>query len=267
MSKGGGTSRGGDRIGEALRRGQAEKWATPNACERGPESRESKDRRGAGGIDLMTQAASWATPTAGGRTSLAAKPSKERLAGGGCSDLRVQVQAWATATVGDSKQTASSADAKARGFDMTLSEAGKSWPSPRAEDSESCGNHPGATDSLTGATRGWARPAARDEKGANGLAHLSKDRPHEDQLANQAVHSFAHSAHQGATTTADGLDSLLLVWTRPSSPRLSPAFQWWLMRWPHPRAIYSASAATEWTRWWSQMRSCVRGIDLEVERE
>lgn len=34
------------------------------------------------------------------------------------------------------------------------------WPTARAEDSESCGNHPGATDSLTGATRNWATPKA-----------------------------------------------------------------------------------------------------------
>ena len=32
------------------------------------------------------------------------------------------------------------------------------WPTPRTEDSESCGNHPGAVDSLTGATRQWATP-------------------------------------------------------------------------------------------------------------
>lgn len=182
--------------------GQAENWATPNACERGPELKESKDKRGAGGIDLQTQAAS--------------------------------------------------------------------WPSPRAEDSESCGNHPGATDSLTGAMKafassagtpsklnfsegtdvptakasGWASPAARDEKGANGPAHQSKDRPHEDQLANQAVHLFAR---RDATTTDDGLGSLLAVWTRPSSPRLSPAFQWWLMRMGHPRSAIATCCGWEET--------------------
>ena len=32
------------------------------------------------------------------------------------------------------------------------------WPSPRSEDSESCGNHPGAVDSLTGAARMWMTP-------------------------------------------------------------------------------------------------------------
>lgn len=36
--------------------------------------------------------------------------------------------------------------------------ASGSWPSSRAEDSESCGNHPDATDSLTGAVRNWPTP-------------------------------------------------------------------------------------------------------------
>ncbi len=37
------------------------------------------------------------------------------------------------------------------------------WPTPRSEDSESCGNHPGAVDSLTGATQQWATPNCRDD--------------------------------------------------------------------------------------------------------
>jgi len=37
----------------------------------------------------------------------------------------------------------------------TLNDAIINWPSPRSEDSESCGNHPGAVDSLTGAARMW----------------------------------------------------------------------------------------------------------------
>lgn len=40
----------------------------------------------------------------------------------------------------------------------TLCRAASNWPSPRAEDSESCGNHPNATDSLTGATKFWSTP-------------------------------------------------------------------------------------------------------------
>ena len=36
------------------------------------------------------------------------------------------------------------------------------WPSARAEDAESCGNHPGAIDSLTGAASEWRTPNTRD---------------------------------------------------------------------------------------------------------
>lgn len=41
-------------------------WPTPNCNERGPESRESTDRRGSGGIDLQSvaQLAGWNTPRA-----------------------------------------------------------------------------------------------------------------------------------------------------------------------------------------------------------
>lgn len=40
------------------------------------------------------------------------------------------------------------------------------WPSARAEDGESCGNHPnGASDSLTGVTRNWNTPTANRGEG------------------------------------------------------------------------------------------------------
>jgi hypothetical protein len=45
---------------------------------------------------------------------------------------------------------------------FTLVDQIKQWPTPRTEDSESFGNHPGAVDSLTGATRQWATPNAHD---------------------------------------------------------------------------------------------------------
>lgn len=40
-----------------------------------------------------------------------------------------------------------------------------SWPTPRSADSEACGNHPNATDSLTGATRNWGTPRVGMERG------------------------------------------------------------------------------------------------------
>jgi hypothetical protein len=40
------------------------------------------------------------------------------------------------------------------------------WPTPRAEDGESCGNHPGAVDSLTGAAKLWPTAHANCTTGA-----------------------------------------------------------------------------------------------------
>lgn len=192
-----------------------------------------------------------------------------------------QAEKWPTATAGDAKGTASSDEAKARGFPATLCESAQNWPSPRADDSERCGNHPGAADSLSGVTAAWPIPKARDSKGES---QRGEDQP-TDALAN-SLPLLCRPAAPSSTTNwpltraaiaqrwpmfaaeslgllapcDSGLRSLLAAWTPPSCPRLSPAFQWWLMRWPHPRAIYCASAGTEWTRWWQLMRSELSGL-------
>lgn len=63
------------------------------------------------------------------------------------------------------------------------------WPTPRSEDGESCGNHPGAVDSLTGASRLWTTPQAHDchgpktpaqieamrQKNGSGVRNLNED--------------------------------------------------------------------------------------------
>lgn len=43
------------------------------------------------------------------------------------------------------------------------------WPTARTEDGESCGNHPGAIDSLSGATKNWLTP-----HGMHGTDHTGK---------------------------------------------------------------------------------------------
>src|ERR1035437_114273 len=50
----------------------------------------------------------------------------------------------------------------------SLDQQGRTWPSPRSEDSESCGQHPGATDSLNATAKLWTTPQAHDltERGA-----------------------------------------------------------------------------------------------------
>lgn len=53
--------------------------------------------------------------------------------------------------------------------DQRLRNQAMTWPTARREGGESAGNHPGATDSLTGATRNWMTP-----HGMHGTDHTGK---------------------------------------------------------------------------------------------
>lgn len=70
-------------------------------------------------------------------------------------------QAWRTPNTMDHHAQGPRLNHKQR--QTTLVDQISTWPTPRSEDSESCGNHPGAVDSLTGATRQWATPNCRDD--------------------------------------------------------------------------------------------------------
>jgi hypothetical protein len=68
-----------------------------------------------------------------------------------------------------------------------LAQTAQKWPTARQEDGESCGNHPGSTDSLTGATKLWRTP---DTPGAGGPRNRqdSIDQGHQVTIAEQAEH-------------------------------------------------------------------------------
>lgn len=110
-----------------------------------------------------------------------------------------------------------------------LHRAAKQWPSPRSEDSESAGNHPNATDSLTGVTGMWVTPHGMgnvDHAGkvgtGNGESLLMaqwqtpasdsfrsrggerKDEHGLDQQARMAEHWMTPSANEDAAGTVDG---------------------------------------------------------------
>jgi len=115
-------------------------------------------------------------------------------------------------------------------------------------------------DQLDYAAESWATPNA-NERGPE------LDKSHREQaggidLQSQVV-TFP-STHLTETTTE--LGELLQVWTRPECPRLNPAFQWWLMGWPSPIAIFSDSGAMEWLRWRRQLRLALRLIVSSMER-
>ena len=164
------------------------------------------------------------------------------------------------------------------------------WPTARAEDSESAGNHPGATDSLTGAAklwqtpqtpkgggtsrsgdrideplldgqaRNWPTPAARDVKsGDASAATLARNaRP-----LNEIAENFPYSLPAPATLTL-GEPSLP---TTPNSPRrLNPAFAEWLLGWP-PGWTACDSLVTALTPWLAARRSwlCTLGCKRSSE--
>lgn len=85
----------------------------------------------------------------------------------------------------------------------------------------------------------WATPRSSPNENRNTKAAPSHGLTHGETASGQAV-TFPYSLPV-EPTTGDGLNSLLEVWTRPTCPRLSPAFQFWLMGWPHPQTFYGSA--------------------------
>jgi len=104
----------------------------------------------------------------------------------------------------------------------------KNWPSPRSEDSESCGNHPNAMDSLTGAAANlWNTP----NSGQGGNSSRSGERIDEPLLRGQAVivrnlalawptlaaRDFKGAKNELPTHNARPLNEVAKVWGTPSA--------------------------------------------------
>ena len=64
----------------------------------------------------------------------------------------------------------------------------KMLPTPKANSSTGAGIHGNGGKDLQTVVGLLPTPAARDYKGANGLDHMNKDRPHMDQLPNAITH-------------------------------------------------------------------------------
>jgi hypothetical protein len=156
---------------------------------------------------------------------------------------------------------------------VCLTGAAQTWPKPRGEDSESCGNHPGATDSLTGAARQWATPRtitgggesserkkelgreesgggdlqsqvtdwptpkARDWKSAEGNQGMERNDPDLNVIASRYFHPDPATSTPGAESSESG---------QTSRRRLNPAFVEWLMGLPHGWTDYAPVAMASW---------------------
>lgn len=111
----------------------------------------------------------------------------------------------------------------------SLTDALRQWPTPRAEDSEQCGNHAGAIDSLTGALRQWPTPSA--QIGDRGSQHPDERRAggHMVNLQDAASHwptpnvpnggrssSTSNYAEDGSKRQID-LGALASTWATPTA--------------------------------------------------
>ena len=196
---------------------------------------------------LTGSAQQWCSPGAmgGGSVSRGGDRVDEPLLAG-------QVQQWATPRAEERMQTNSQDDY------VALSKQTSLWPSPRSEDSESCGNHPDATDSLTGATKLWTTPQAHDATGAASEQSKAKRRAANSKPGccdlTSDVANFQSSLPAPVPTGAESQNTC----TR----RLNPAFVCWLMGvpWFWTRAEVISCAALEMVAYHSKLRSLLSSL-------
>lgn len=112
---------------------------------------------GPDGNEFSTMVRNWQTPNAqdpnkGDYTRDGGDPASPRAS---LSGEAKEVSAWQTPAVDSFRSRGGD-----RVDEMGLDQQARNWPSPRSEDSESCGNHPEVQDSLTGFTKAWPTPSA-----------------------------------------------------------------------------------------------------------
>lgn len=231
---------------------------------------------------------SWQSPTTGGGGSFSRGGDRvgELLLGG-------EIQYWPHLEKQDAHQTTTTANRQSpRNNNQTgrpteiLGSARRNWPiAPQA-----CGNHPGATDSLTGVMKNWPTPCAHAKgeptgpsRGVMGQESLGssvalwatpnvRDRTEkpENRKARQPNHGGKEpggevrifpSSPPDATNSELGL--LLSVWTPPLAPRLNPRMQWWLMGMPYQILTLCGSEATPLSQWRPQLHfmSLLEGLE------
>lgn len=216
---------------------------------------------------LNGQAQKWETPEA----SKASNDASLMVSGDGranANKLGWQVGQWASPT-DQSKGGATSRSGERIG-ELLLGGQATNWPTAAVADSkgEDLPNKVG-TPRLGDVAQKWGRgcPATAPAEGTCNSDGTLRHPPY---------------FHQAEPTTPAGLNSLLAVWTRPSCPRLSPAFQWWLMGIPHPRLIFSGSeetpsspcapggpsstsGAVSWSQWEQRLDAALNSLCLIAE--
>lgn len=144
----------------------------------------------------------------------ALRTSGPAISGSGCSSL----DTWPTAVANDDNKTPEAhlrmkqrmGERDGTGANRTaitsLQVKVQTWPIARSEDSESAGNHPGAMDSLTGATRNWATPRA-DDRGKVGMGKMTDTARVERESGETFALSLTDQAHLWQTPAMDSFRS------------------------------------------------------------
>jgi hypothetical protein len=146
----------------------AEQWSTPNCPDGGRSvSAETVARRGTTAkgkvqVGLESEVRHWQSPQ--GRDFRSGIITPETAAKHlGSRPLNEEVLNWPSPNANPAGPNMSTMRENGRVAnritEQCLERAAQNWPTSRAEDSESCGNHPGAIDSLRGAVENWQDPS------------------------------------------------------------------------------------------------------------
>lgn len=93
------------------------------------------------------------------------------------------------------------------------------WPTARAEDAESCGNHPNRRgDSLTGVARSWKTPHGLSATDRNGKTAGGGGEFARQALAWQTPATDSFRSRSGARKAEPGLDQQARQWRTPDAP-------------------------------------------------
>ena len=201
-------------------------WPTPNTPSGGPNSKSTETHTGGMDLEGAVQVVGWASASAidwkdspgmakeGTNPDGSARDRTDQLA------RQVMVCGW---------QTPATDSFRSRGGDrkdeMGLDQEARylaGWPTARAEDSECCGNHPEAMDSLHGVTRvlsGWATPTSlspstEEYSGAGNSAGLVKIR---EQILGSPTPS-SDQTPKANTAALGSLSSKFVAWLMGATP-------------------------------------------------
>lgn len=218
--------------GKTLTDATMDLWPTPNVPNGGrgmsAENVAAKGDTEAGKRQVPLEAATkhWPTPrtiTGGGESAERKKELGREDAGGG--DLQAAADLWQTPAACSPQSLRGTGQdpekRRAQGHQVNLQDQASAWPTPRAEDSESCGNHPGAKDSLSGTTKDWQTPNTRDHH-AQGprLNHPQRQQTLVDQATTWPTPTTAPEAENGGSNAINvpaSLGEAVDAWQTPAT--------------------------------------------------